>query len=134
MNDNLAAAVHRLDYYFGLTASRFEHERRERAVIAEILSTVNPEPLPALPYIAYPRKMYAEPIHPDLFGEGTMRDLVREVHEKLLAEHARVRRLLPPALPGHEWRAEIAHDVDALGDFAMTDTIRLRYRQVEVTP
>lgn len=91
-------------------------------------------PLPAL--TVTPRRVYAEPINVDelaMLDAVTTSALVREVEAKLLAEDARLRRLLPPPLPGFEWRAEISslteHDVDA---FTMHETIRLRYRLVEV--
>lgn len=91
------------------------------------------EPVPLLPRVAYPRKLEAERIPYDaLFGAGTLDDLVRDVQDKLTAEAARLRRLLPPPLPGFEWRGEIAHDMDWVGDFTATDTIRLRYRMVRI--
>lgn len=64
--------------------------------------------------------------------DGVISNLVSEVDAKLRAEDARLRRLLPPAPAGFKWRGEIAHDVEHVADFTMTDTIRLRYRLVEV--
>lgn len=98
-----------------------------------VFGRVDPEPLPALPYVAYPKRLYAEPITYDgmRYLDGVVSDLMHEVEAKLAAEDARLRRLLPPPLPGHEWRAEIAHDVD-FTSYSATDTYRLRYRMVEV--
>ena len=113
---------------------RAQREREERAVIDAILATVKPDPLPALPRIAYPKKLAAESIAYDAAHfDGAIPDLVRELEAKLAAEAARIRRLLPPPLPGHEWRGEIASDVEYdFADFTARDTIRLRYRLVEI--
>jgi len=116
----------------------YARQYAERARVARIVGPPPfPDPLPALPRVAYPKKLEAEPIGWDALNphllHGTLDDLVRDVQEKLAAEAARIRRLLPPALPGYTWRGEIAHDVDyRFDDFTSTDTIRLRYRMVRI--
>lgn len=103
-----------------------------RCTIAPILAPVTGiEPLPKLTFT--PSRLYAEPIIVDDYDDVAapfVADLVREVEARLMAEDARMRRLLPPAPKGHEWRAEIAHEVEHLADFTMHDVIRLRYRLV----
>lgn len=93
------------------------------------------DPLPALPRVAYPKKVGGEGILVDLLERdvlaSSLRHVVRRVEDKLRAEDARLRRLIPPAPDGFEWVRELSYDDEFFGNYAET-TVRLRYRLVEV--
>lgn len=105
-----------------------------RMLAAPALSAIGkpiiPDPIPGLNPEAIPRKFGAEFAVPDLDLLGAVAPMVRQLNSKLLAEDARMRRLLPPAPEGYEWRGEIASDIDYLG-FSAAATFRIRYRLVE---
>lgn len=68
--------------------------------------------------------------------EGPMHEIMAVLFEKVKAEDERVRRMLPPAPPGTEWRGEMqteqpAYDFNRMhGDVS----VRLRYRLVDLGP
>lgn len=90
------------------------------------------EPLPKL--TVTPSRIYAEPINFDNYSmRGSLDELVRELNVKLAAEDARLRRLLPTAPDGFEWRGEVSSSTEpCVADFTTHETIRLRYRLVAI--
>lgn len=109
----------------GLAAFR-PHRYFERPMLPPIIP---PAPLPGLREI--PTRLDTETLRVDTFDGPSA---IEEVMEKVRAEDARGRRLLPPAPRGHEWRAELQTQEPAL-DFirgAGTVEVRLVYRLVEV--
>lgn len=95
------------------------------------LGPLHLDPLPAPPPVAHPKRLVSHDLFVDMFTPGPLDDLVRDLNERIAAEAARLRRLLPPAPAGYEWRAELNVEED-LERFRIVSVARVRYRLVAV--
>ena len=105
----------------------------QRAFDGGIGRPIIPEPIPNLEVTAIPKQVgtHLSIDRFDLIDAGTVNDLVREINEKLTAEDARMRRLLPPAPDGKTWVCELAYS-DEIRGFGAETTVRLRYRLMPI--
>ena len=94
-----------------------------------------PDPVPGLVLDAVPRDYRSHSITPDLLGYGSLDELRDRVDAALRAEDERLRRMLPPAPSGCEWKGQIGwidefdHHADT---YLLTSSLRLRYRLVPI--
>lgn len=101
------------------------------SILDRIGAPIIPDPIPGLVLDAVPRDYRSHTITPDLYAEGTADTLRAQIDAALRAEDARLRRLLPPAPWGHEWRAEIGwvDGFEQMGNvYVLTTELRIRYR------
>lgn len=88
---------------------------------------VNPEPIPNLSTI--PGRVKSHVVTVDELSHPYASEIMHELNEKIRAEDERLRRMLPEAPPGMEWRAELKwSEADSFEHFRREMQARIEYR------
>lgn len=123
------------DAYFDMQRRWAEADARWWETVFEIHERMPLHPIPNLPHVAYPKTVRSHDLafnYDELLGAGSMDAVIRDLQQRLAAEAARLRRLLPVPPWGFEWRAELSYEDEHRRDFAVEAVYRIRYRLVEI--
>lgn len=95
------------------------------------LGAVEPAPIASLPLAAIPTRKASERLDftREQLTNSAMADTLADVERKLMAEHERMTRVLPPAVEGMAWHPEIQTSTDfASFENRAEITMRIVYR------